>query len=680
MTSPQTLEERLDRARLARFVGREREIEQIREAMTSGQVAVLYLHGPGGVGKSSLLDVIAKLAREHDAQVIRIDARDVERSADGIERAFRAATIDDSRRLVLLLDTWELVAHLDAWLRQTFLPTLPSDAFVVVSSRLPPAYEWTGDAAWGALLHVVGLRNFTPAESAAFLARQGVEPERFEELSELSYGHPLALSLLCVLERQAGGQAGVTAYRDRPDLVDTLLRRCLDILPEGEQRQALAIAAHVRVTTEELLREVMGLDDAGPLFRWLRGLSIMQEGPYGIFPHDLARDVIDADFRWRDRQGYVEMHSRVREPIIRRIRLLRGLEQQQAANDLLFLHRSGPVVGQIYQNQTLGQGHIEPAAPDDLPVILEMVERFEGPESASVARFWWDRPEASFIAFRGTGTEPFGFAVRLIMQEPAPEAVAIDPAVDAMWRAIEASAPLRTGEVVLCDRFAMDAVRYHAPSPGSNLAAMVSLLGWVTTSNLAWSFLALPEQNEWDQVLRYLDHHPIAPAAFSVGCRAYTMYAQDWRASPTDRWLNLMGEREIASELPSLRHPLPPTVEVLSRPDFEQAVRRGLRDLHTPAALAANPLCRSRLVSRSDVDLDPASRLRSLLLEAAEHLSASERDVKLFRALERTYLKPAASQELAAESLGLPFNTYRYHLSGAIRRIVDELWRIELES
>ena len=43
-----------------------------------------------------------------------------------------------------------------------------------------------------------------------------------------------------------------------------------------------------------------------------------------------------------------------------------------------------------------------------------------------------------------------------------------------------------------------------------------------------------------------------------------------------------------------------------------------------------------------------------------------------------TFLQPAATQELAAERLGLPFSTYRYHLAGGIRRVTEQLWQREL--
>jgi hypothetical protein len=117
---------------------------------------------------------------------------------------------------------------------------------------------------------------------------------------------------------------------------------------------------------------------------------------------------------------------------------------------------------------------------------------------------------------------------------------------------------------------------------------------------------------------------------------------------------------------------------VLSQPDFEDAVRQALRDFVRPAALANSPLLRSRVVADHAGALSGAATLQGLLREAAESLRTNPRDEKLFRAIQRTYLEPAATQEVAAELLGLPFSTYRYHLVSGIARVTEYLWRREL--
>ena len=52
-------------------------------------------------------------------------------------------------------------------------------------------------------------------------------------------------------------------------------------------------------------------------------------------------------------------------------------------------------------------------------------------------------------------------------------------------------------------------------------------------------------------------------------------------------------------------------------------------------------------------------------------MRADPRGEKLARALDRTYLRPAPTQEAAAELLGLPFSTYRGHLTRGVERVVD---------
>jgi hypothetical protein len=70
--------------------------------------------------------------------------------------------------------------------------------------------------------------------------------------------------------------------------------------------------------------------------------------------------------------------------------------------------------------------------------------------------------------------------------------------------------------------------------------------------------------------------------------------------------------------------------------------------------------------------------LASMLLAAVDVLRRHPRDDKLLRAVERTYVRPAPNQEAAAEVLGLPFSTYRRHLSQGVQRVVACLWDHEL--
>jgi hypothetical protein len=222
---------------------------------------------------------------------------------------------------VLLLDTYEVAAPLDDWLRQRFLPALPGDTLVVLGGRNPPSPAWRVDAGWGDLLRVISLRNLRPEDSRAYLYVAGVPEGLHERVLGVTHGHPLALSLVVDVLAQGGTQADFEPGR-APDLVRLLLGRFLEAVPSGRHRRALQVCAHTRLTTEGLLRAALGPGDpdAHELFEWLRNLSFVQHGPFGLFPHELAADAPDADLRWRDREEYVELHQRIRVPILERIR------------------------------------------------------------------------------------------------------------------------------------------------------------------------------------------------------------------------------------------------------------------------------------------------------------------------------------------------------------------------
>lgn len=74
---------------------------------------------------------------------------------------------------------------------------------------------------------------------------------------------------------------------------------------------------------------------------------------------------------------------------------------------------------------------------------------------------------------------------------------------------------------------------------------------------------------------------------------------------------------------------------------------------------------------------DPEA-LKSLLRDAAATLTTTPKNENFYRVLDLTYFRPAPTQEAAAERLGLPFNTYRYHLSKGIERVSEWLWQREL--
>lgn len=70
--------------------------------------------------------------------------------------------------------------------------------------------------------------------------------------------------------------------------------------------------------------------------------------------------------------------------------------------------------------------------------------------------------------------------------------------------------------------------------------------------------------------------------------------------------------------------------------------------------------------------------LEKFLTDVATPAQRMALEAKLYRALYRTYLHPAPTQEQAAELLNLPFSTFRRHLKTGIARVTDILWQREI--
>jgi hypothetical protein len=71
---------------------------------------------------------------------------------------------------------------------------------------------------------------------------------------------------------------------------------------------------------------------------------------------------------------------------------------------------------------------------------------------------------------------------------------------------------------------------------------------------------------------------------------------------------------------------------------------------------------------------DQGHELRTLLTEAVKALADDPRATKQYRAVHTTFFLRVPTQEAAAERLGLPFSTYRRHLTGGTERICESLW------
>lgn len=691
------LADRLSAARHRQFVGRTPELDLFKAALMADDLPFLILHvfGPGGVGKTTLLGEFASACAGLGIPAWRLDGRNIDSVPESFIAALGAASgvqapqspLDAltarGGRQVILIDTYETLNPLDAWLRETFLPQLPADVLVVLAGRQPPALAWRADPGWQALVRTIPLRNMTPEESRAYLAERRVPAEQHTSVLNFTHGHPLALSLVA---------DGFAQRRDwqfqpeaAPDVVKTLLEQFVQKVPGPAHRAALETCALVRLTTETLLAEALLMPDVHELFDWLRGLSFVESGPLGLFPHDLAREALTSDLRWRNPDWYAELHRRTRGYYANRLKQTRGYEQQRVLFDYVFLHRDNPIMRPFLEWQETGTALPDQMRPGDREQLVAMVAAHEGAESARLANYWFGQQPGHVTVYRDEKGAPLCFVSHVQLAQTTPEDRAIDPAVAAAWRYLEAHAALRPGEGSTLFRFWMARDTYQTVSPTQTLLFGNVAQHYLTAPGLAFSFFPCAEPSFWEPLFAHLDLHRLHDAEFAVGGRHFGVFGHDWRVTPPLAWLDILADREIAGGGEATTPPAVATpLVVLSEPEFAAAVRDALRDLARPDGLRDSPLLRSRLVTdrigTNAATADRITALRALVREAVESLQSAPRDAKLYRALHHTYVNPAPTQEAAAELLDLPFSTYRRHLSAGIARIADILWSRDIGS
>ncbi|MBL7500636.1 ATP-binding protein [Frankia sp. CNm7] len=670
----ETVADLLARSRRRSLVGRAEELAVLRGFLDDDGRVLAYLHGPGGVGKSALLDAVAGelagLARP--ARVL--DCADLPPGAAAFAQAVLGGPGDAlAADGVLLVDRFELLEPLAPWFWRTFLPSLPADVKVVVAGRRPPHESWRADRAFADHGLVLPVRNL-PADAAGELVRaRGVaDDERVASLVRATRGHPLAIVIATDAPAPAGSRTGTGALLEHPDVAARLLGRFLEEGVTPVRRAALHVCGHARRVDRALLREVLDLDDAGAdeLLDWLRERPYAESHPDGLTLHDVVRDALEADLRWRDREAFASLHGRVRAVVVDRMTRAPAAEHVRHAADLLHLHRGNPRAQHLYAFEDLGAVLARPLRADDPEELAWVTEAYGDVERRPAATAYWLRAQPrAWTIFEDARGHRAGACMVARLDQAGPDAAEHDPVAGWALRELAARRPVQPGEAVVHQIGLVVAGPGHVGVVSDHVAAL-SLREWAV-HGLGWVVLTSANEASWAPHWSYAGFERLGACA--VDGVDVAVWARDFLRGPYAEWLAAMADFELdatGTASPPVAAPV-----ALARADFRDAVRRLLKDLRDPVRLRANPLVDSRLAVPGP---DPAARLAERVHQGVAALAEAPRMEPATRALDRTFLRPAGSQEKAAEVLGLPFSTYRRHLATGVERLEALLWDWEL--
>jgi hypothetical protein len=454
------------------LVGRVEEMALLRRLLGEGGPLVVFLHGIAGVGKSAIVEAFAIDAREHGATVLQLDGRAIQPTPDGfltaledktggaLANAAEAASRLErlSGRVVVIIDTYELLRMLDPWLRQSFVPILSDKVRIVLSGRESPMTGWL--VAFGGLFGGIEVENLSRTGAVALLAREGLDPAAAERVYRLARGHPLSLRLAAVA-LSGGSEVGFDSLTVKA-VVDGLTELYLGVL-DPKTREALDAASVVRRPTLSLLGAM--LPDTAPqdAFARLRTLPFVRLGDDGLVVHDTVREAVAALLRSSDPSRSRRYRAAAWRQLRAEVALASVSDNWRYTADLLFILQN-PIVREAFFPTTDHLYSIEAAQPNDLDSVTAIAERHLTPSLASVIDAWWRLAPHAFRVLRDRQDSVAGFYLVCESDTVSHRLVEADPAIRKCWEHLR-SHPVPRGQTVLMNRMWLGLEGGEGPSP-----------------------------------------------------------------------------------------------------------------------------------------------------------------------------------------------------------------------
>jgi hypothetical protein len=645
-----TLAARMEGRDRDRFVGRKHELEFLESCLEPDPPAsVILLHGPGGIGKSTLLRELARRARARRRDVFFIEGRELPPMPDALEAVLAGARKVENP--VVLIDTYEQMTALDGYLRRGLLPSLPDRTVVVIANRGAPDPGWFRGG-WEGVSTEVLLHALPGADALTLLAAYGLTDDRAHAVVDWAGGSPLALALAA--DTAAGDSEWVPAEgAERPEIVRSLIQRLVSSEVSGERLSALGVASIARVTTVPLLRAVLPDADAEGAYEQLQSLTFAEPLGEGLTLHELVRKALYADLRRRDQERERELRRRIVDYLYGRA--LEG--DPLLAIDMAHLIES-PEIRWGFSWEGSVDYRIDDLRPGDGQRVAELLSGLKFGEWWELSRRFFEHAPERVAVARDREDRLCGYLV-CMTPSSAPEFADDDPLLGP-WLA-HARGVAHLGDSVLWH----DSVDFTRDRRG-RVQAMLGVAGILRSGaiNPRFAYMPInPHKRAAVAFARALGAEHLAELDLELGSRRIECYRLDYGPGGLIAAQRAVVYAELG--LPSPQRcvtPAPPAA-----PDLE-AVRQALRNFRVPHELAHSPLA-------SGVTQDErAESVRLALRDAADRAFGDNENEKLLkRVLIRGYLEPAPSHEQAAWDLSLSRAAYFRRLRAAAERVAKYL-------
>ena len=517
---------------------------------------LMYVHGIAGIGKTTLLSAFAASARSEGATVVGLDCRSIEPTERGFLHSLSRAIGSQARtpvslakrlgnlgeRVVLTLDTYEVFRFLDVWLREVFLPTLPTNVRVVLCGREPAVTAWLTSSRWDReSFSSLPLEGLTDGEALDLLVSSGVDASAARRITRLAHGNPLALKLAAATIAEDPTRDPET--QALPEVIDTLARIYLSDVTDPVTRRVLQACSVVRRVTHSVLQAMlpeMAPDDA---FERLRMLPFTASGRDGLIIHDAVREAIAAQVRAMDPNTYRDFKRRAWRQLQAESRTAGIDELWRYTADILYL-LDNPVIREAFFPSGGPRFSVQTFRPEDLPAVTSVLERHDTEESRLATLQWLRLHPETFFVVRDQHGEVMGFHCIFEPQKVSPKLLATDRMTHGWSKHLE-SEPVATNETVLFLRSLLSAEYGEMPST-------VQAASWLEIKR---TYMALrPRLRRIYAALRDEAAAAFAPVMTTLGFKPvarlnlgedYNLAVNDFGPQSVDGWLAGLVAAEI---------------------------------------------------------------------------------------------------------------------------------------
>jgi hypothetical protein len=470
-----TIADLMRQGRRTALAGRDAELRLLRQVTAAGGPVVTYIHGPAGIGKTTLVSALDACLEDQGVRRLHIAAGAVEPTPTAILMAIGSALDHEARTVAELaaalasvkditvvmvddVDTWRLAA---SWLRADLIPALPATTRFVFAGSVPPPPAWSVE--YGQYFLDIKLGALPRAESDATVAAAGLSAEIAERIWLLSGGHPLGLRMAIHAART--GSLGTA--RDAGELANAILHA----IGDSDLRRAVEACAIVRRANRALMSAILETEEPIPLslLEAVEALPFATRDAEGIYIAEPVRRAIVDWMSGVEPERYQLWRKTAADWIVSRVRAAGRSGRWRHMADLLHLLEQ-PALRNAFFPPEEEAPPVEPARANDFDQIFEIAELRDGPDERARIEVWAQRLPHRFSVARGSEGEVLAFYLFARQDDPHSGLGAVDP-LFAAWQAHLAANPVE-GEVLFIRQIS---ARANGAYPAGRTACILDL-------------------------------------------------------------------------------------------------------------------------------------------------------------------------------------------------------------